>query len=339
MSTTHPRLLIGGYTPEMEGRATGITTLETGPDATTTIGTLELPSPTYLITHPDQPWIFAVTEGQPSRLSSAVVADDGTLTLLSQVQTDGDFACHLALAPDHRHLVVAHYGSGSVASVRLEADGRLSEQVDLWTFAGTGPDPERQEGPHAHQVVFDGDELLVADLGTDQIHRLRLDPEGRFRTAAAPVQLPAGSGPRHLVIIEDHLVVGCELSGDLWVGVRTTDGWQQTQLVAGSSAETSERIAPSALRSDGDTVFMANRGAGTIASFTLDRVTHFLSPLAEFDCGGPGPRDLVVRSDGLWVANQTSDVITVLDRDGGAVATITSPSPACIVILEPSAAR
>lgn len=339
------RLLVGGYTAEMDGRATGIVTWAGAADgALAPQATLPLPSPSYLLVHPDQPWVLAVTEGRPSVLSCVRVADDGSFTVVSEVGTGGEFGCHLALSPDGRHVVVAHYGSGSVASFVLGSDGELSPPQDLHPFSGSGTDPERQEGPHAHQVVFDGDVVLVPDLGTDRIHRLRLGPDGSLSEAGAPVRLPRGSGPRHLVVVGgDHLVVACELSATVWLGVRTTDGWRQAEIVPSSIAELGDRIAPSAIRADGDTVFVANRGAGTISVLTVDRSAHTLTRVQEFSCGGPGPRDLALHGSRLWVANQTTDVISVFDRDTFPVPRlafeIASPSPACVVLLEPTAER
>lgn len=298
--------MIGGYTAEMGGTADGVTSVvETGSGRFEVVDTLVLPSPTYLIRHPEQPWLFAVSEGDTSLVTSFRRDPDGRLTLLSSVESGGELACHLALTPDARYLVVAHYGSGSVSSVPVGADGRLGERRDLWPCTGKGPDPARQRGPHAHQVVFDGEELLVSDLGADRLHRLRVDADGRFFAAALPIDLPPGSGPRHLVIVEDHLVVACELSAQLWLARRKAGGWRQVHTMATSAARVAEPIAPSAIRVDGLDVFVANRGPGSISVFRLDPTTSTLSPTDEFDCGGPGPRDLVVEPAQLWVANQT----------------------------------
>lgn len=337
MSFVSERVLVGGYTVEMGGHAIGITTLDARADGGwVEPSTLRVASPSYLVIHPQQPWVFAVSEGSPSRLTSARVAADGSLTLLASVATGGDFGCHLALTPDAAHVVVAHYGSGSVASFAIGPDGGLSERRDLWQFSGSGTDPERQEGPHAHQVVFDGDVLLVADLGTDRVHRLQIARDGTFTDAGAAVELPPGTGPRHLVIVGgDHLLVAGELSAEVWLGVRTPTGWRHAQTVPASIAELDDRIAPSAIRADGDTVFVANRTAGTIAVFGLDRAAHHLTRVLEFSCGGPGPRDLVLHGSQLWVANQTTDVVSVFERNAwGAprwASEISSPSPACIV--------
>jgi 6-phosphogluconolactonase len=331
------QVVIGGYTTEMDGRAAGLTSLRPRSDGTglEVVDTLELPSPTFLVAHPHQPRLFAVSESEPGQVSSVWLHPDGALTLLSSVPTGGDGSCHLALSPDASFLVVADYVSGSVSSVPVGQDGRLGDRVDRHPFEGAGPDPDRQRGPHAHQVVWDGDELLVPDLGTDRIHRLRLDAAGRFAVAAAPVLLPAGSGPRHLVVVEDHLVVAAELSGELWLGRRLPGGgWTDVDRVRCSGTAGGGELYPSALRADGDTVFVANRGPGTVAAFALDRPAGTLTLTAEVDGGGRWPRDLVVTDDWLWVANQTDDVVTRLPRRDGAAPTlrVSSPTPACVLL-------
>ena len=290
--------MIGGYTTEMDGTATGVRSLvaDEGADSDqlTEVMTLQLPSPSYLIAHPVQPWLFAVTEGSTSQLHSIARDPGGRLSLISSVDTEGEFACHLALAPDGLHLVVAHFGSGSVASFAVGEGGVLSPRIDLLVLEGSGPDADRQTGPHAHQVVFDRDELLVADLGSDKVHRLRLDSDGGLSMAAEPVALPPGSGPRHLVVLGDYLVVACELSAEVWLGGRSDDGWVQRQAMLSSNASVADRIYPSALRADGDTVYVANRGAGTVAVLALDRLDGRLTPVTEFRCGGLWPRDVVI---------------------------------------------
>ena len=208
--------------------------------------------------------------------------------------------------------------------------------VDRFRFAGSGPNPDRQAEPHAHQVVVDGAELLVADLGTDQLHRLMIDDGGRFSPLAPAVRLPAGSGPRHMVVVGDHLVVACELSGELWVAVRTPEGWQHVQTVPASTRGDGPAAAPSAIRAHGDEIFVANRGAETVAVCRLDRGGHRLHPVQEFPGGGAEPRDLVVTADRLWVANQDADLVCIFERAADCswrpALQIRTPSPACIVL-------
>jgi 6-phosphogluconolactonase len=336
-ATALPEVLVGGYTAGQAGHARGVTLLRPAASGLVAASTLELSSPSYLVTEPRQRWLFAVSEDAPARVSSALVRSDGSAALLSRVSTGGDGACHLALSPEGRRLLVANYGSGSVSSFLVGPDGRLSGLVDLVTFSGSGPDPDRQEGPHAHQVVWDGEEVLVADLGTDRLHRLQVAEDGGLSEAGPAVPLPPGSGPRHLVLVEDHLVVACELSGRLWLAQRgDTGGWQEVGSVPCSGASAKGPVLPSALRADGDRLFVANRGPGTVAVFRLDRAAGHLDPVAEFGCGGAGPRDLALEPGQLWVANQADDVLSVFDRTSlpppGPPLQVPAPTPTCVVL-------
>lgn len=339
------QVVIGGYTPDGVEDAVGLTSWRPRPDGAglEVVARLALADPTYLVAHPDEPWLFVAGETDPGRVSSVRLGADGDLELLSTVETGGSGSCHVALAADGRHVLVADYGSGTVCSVPVGADGRLGERSGSWRLEGSGPDPERQEAPHAHQVVVDGAEVLVADLGTDRVHRLALADDGSLEEAGPAVRLPAGSGPRHLVVVADHLVVATELSGELWLGRRASDGgWTELDRVPCTASTADGELYPSALRADGDTVLVANRGPGTVASFALDREAGTLRLIDERAGGGRWPRDLVVTDSLLWVANQTDDVVTLLARDAGPggepVLSLRTPAPAC-VLLAPSDGR
>ena len=342
-------VLIGGFTPEGGGTATGIRSLLNTEGGTGTVKlaerpTLTMASPSYLIGHPDGPWAFAVSEGRASTLSSVEIDWDGKLTVLSTVATGGQGACHLALSTDRRFVLVAHYTSGSIASFAIREDGTLTERIDLLQFEGSGPNAERQESAHAHQIVVDGEHLLVCDLGSDVIHRVRLEPaEGTLSEEADPIELPAGSGPRHLVLVDDFVVVACELSAELWFarrnradGDETSDDWEHIRTVA-TSASGAELVQPSGIVAVDNRVFVANRGADTIAVFDVEAARGWLTRVTEFDCGGVWPRDLTVRTGLLWVSNERNGQISVFGISPlpptAPVFEIDSPSPSCVLLL------
>lgn len=344
-------MVVGGYTADAGGRAVGVSCYRSGTGQGTAgraggpvfelVDTLELLSPSYLVAHPVQPWLFAVSEADPALVSSLELHRDGSLRLLDTVPTGGDGACHLALSPDLTRLAVANYGSGSVSSFGVDGEGRLSRQ-DVWQLTGQGPDPERQAGPHAHQVVWHGEELLVCDLGTDRVHRLRPAADGRLTEAAPPIALPAGSGPRHLVLLGEHLAVACELSGELWLARRGADGGWSPLPPTPTSTSTSNLpeggpVQPSALVSDGSRLFVANRGPGTVSVFGLDgNGESRLVRISEFPCGGASPRDLTVSEEHLWVAHPDEDLVSVFALASGPGAepafTLSAPTPTCVVL-------
>ncbi len=68
--------------------------------------------------------------------------------------------------------------------------------------AGSGPNKERQEGPHAHYIATSADNrfVFVVDLGLDEIVIYRFDPATGSLTPNDPpfAKLAPGAGPRHL---------------------------------------------------------------------------------------------------------------------------------------------
>lgn len=353
------RVVLGGYSLDPQGDAvaagTGLRVLDRRGGVLeapryAVVGQEALLSPTWVVAHATRPWLVSVSEAAPSELVCLRVEDDGGLTVLGRCTTGGDSGCHPALSADGRQVVVAHYGSGTVESFALDDDGGITGPLDRFVPSDPlGPDVERQEGPHAHQVVLDPGrpgEVLVCDLGSDRVHRLRLHPDGRLTVAAPGLVLPPGFGPRHLVVAEETLVVAGELSVALWVGRRAADGWRQTQVVPTTTRTGSERdpgdapVAPSALRCAGDQVVVATRGVDTLSVFALERARSTVELVAEVACGGEHPRDLVVADGLIWVANQWSDEVVVLDldavgagREEAAVQRIATPQPACVVLL------
>lgn len=301
-------LLIGGYTG---GERRGLELVTVGGDWPR-VAEQALTNPSWLVAGVGDT-VLAVGESDGSAVTLLVLDDispdspDG-LAIGPTLDLSGSGACHGAVAGSF--LVVAHYGSGSVSAVQLDATGAPVRETAHLQFTGSGADAERQEAPHAHQVVVDGDELLVCDLGTDRVHRLRLTPEGALETAAPALELPAGFGPRHLVRTGDLVVVLGELRGELWLGRIDAEHVHQLDLVPSTGHSGSQ---PSGLRIDADgLLWSAQRGPDTIAVHRIEDDRLVL--VTEFASGGRWPRDLVLVDDLLLVANQESAQVTVFDR-------------------------
>ena len=218
--------------------------------------------------------------------------------------------------PHRRHrrrrvdAIVSSYRSGVLSVVPISATGSLSEVGDTLEFVGSGPVTDRQEGPHAHGVVIHGDKILSCDLGGDQIYRLRLD-EGVLVQAGDPVLLPAGFGPRHLVVVEDHLVVAGELSGGC--------GWRPGTATAGARCRSSRprpATASSSHRGSPPTGPGLRGEPGCRHHLGLRRRRSgrkYLAPVAEFGCGGAWPRDISLDHGLLWVSSERSDTVAVFE--------------------------
>lgn len=290
-------------------------------------------NPSYLLLHPTLPVLYALSERTPTHVTAHRIEADQTLTQISRMATGGDGGCHLAFDPTGRFVVVAHYGVGSVSVLSTGPDGELVTVTGSIAFSGSGPDPSRQDASHAHMAVADGAEILVPDLGTDQIHRLHVGPDGDL-TAGETIITPPGSGPRHLVVVGDHLVLACELSAELWMARRRGTGWREIGAVRSTRAAEDPRVYPSAIVANGDRVIVANRGSDTFATFALDRSADTLTMIDESPTGGAWPRDLTVHDGDVWVANERSYDLSVFAPAGDGWQqrlTFPCPSPGCIV--------
>jgi 6-phosphogluconolactonase len=236
----------------------------------------------------------------------------------ARVPTGGAEPCYAALNDDHSLLAVANYGSGSIALYRLDATGLPLEPPAVRVNNGSGPHPERQDGPHAHCVCFSGDQrwLYVADLGTDEVLAYALDPaDGSIGEPTTAFAAPAGSGPRHLVFhpsLPQALLVS-ELASSL-TQLRIADGRllaEQTvsTLPADFGGESlAGQMSHNAL---GDRVYVTNRGHDSIGVFAW-RADGALELLQHIWSGGASPRAFVLLEDEslLLLANEEDGNLT-----------------------------
>ncbi|WP_319463224.1 lactonase family protein [Micromonospora sp. RTP1Z1] len=334
---------IGGYTAESGGRAAGIVAARRDPASgeLTPLGTAAVTaSPSFLVRHPALPVLYAVNELPEGQVSAFRVAPDGDLSPLGVRSTGGAEPCHLAVAPDGRHLFVANYGGGSVAVFPLDSDGVPGERSDLVHHEGRGPDPERQDRAHCHMVSPDPatGPLLVVDLGTDSVYRYDLDAaSGRLVPRAPRLRTPAGSGPRHLARHPDGRrcwLVG-ELDGTVTAYDLDADGALRRRERVDASGRAGH-VQPSevGLGPDGRFLYVGNRGVGTVAVFSVADGSPRL--VAEVDTGGEWPRHLALTGEHLYVADERADMIRTfrVDPDTGVPAAVGEPvpvaSPTCV---------
>src|SRR5215470_1280356 len=132
----------------------------------------ETPDPSWVAVHPSGKFLYSVNEAGKSSMVSAFAIDSssGKLTLLNQVPALGEDPCYLSFDKTGKYVLVANYTSGNVVVFPIDADGKLGAATANVRDEGTlGPNPERQEGPHAHWVKELGRNVFVADLGLDRV--------------------------------------------------------------------------------------------------------------------------------------------------------------------------
>jgi 6-phosphogluconolactonase len=312
----------------------------------------ELPNPSWVTATPDGRYLYAVAEtkqfaGRPGGGVAAYARDPaaGALTLLNTVSSGGAEPAHLSLDRSGRFVVVANYGSGSVAVFARESGGRLGAMTGHVQHHGSGADPYRQEGPHPHMICLDpvtGD-VLVPDLGLDAVFCYRLDDSGTLtERPEARINGPAGAGPRHLAFHPDglHLFLVNELDSTLVVLRRDGSRFVSTGAVSTVPAGFTGETYPSAVRvtASGRSVLTANRGHDTIAMFSFDQAAGKLTPALLVPCAGHWPRDFIITLSRLHVANQRGSTLAVFDFDEERpslryVSATVVPEPACLCLL------
>jgi 6-phosphogluconolactonase len=238
------------------------------------------------------------------------------LRRLGTLSTLGAGPCHLALSPDGRTLAAANYSSGSVAVWKLDQRTGLplgeAQRID---HSGSGPDRQRQAGPHAHWVGFfaGGQALHAIDLGADAIFAHALDPDtAKPGATSIAYRAPAGSGPRFLAhhprLPIAYLV--SELANTVTVLGAQPDGRFEARdiispLPPGSTAESF--AAHIVVNRAGTRLYVSNRGHDSIAVFEIGRYGA-LKLLQNVGSGGHWPRAFLLDEDGgeMLVANERS---------------------------------
>lgn len=306
-------IYVGSYTPDAGGEGKGISvwTVDGAPAAATTA----VSAPSFLVAHPSAPVLYAVNELDDGGVTAFAIEPDGALRPVAHESTGGAAPCHLALTD--AALVCANYGSGSIAVFPIGADGTLGARCDLAAHHGTGPDPDRQEGPHAHHVSVRDGIVTAVDLGTDSLYGYRLDDAGRLH----PIwRAPAGNGPRHLAVAATGLrYVADELGSTVSVYEPHAGALRRIHRVPATVTPPTGTNHPAeiAVSADGRYVYVANRGNDSIATFAVDGRT--LTAVDEVSTGGVGPRHFTIVGDIMYVANERSHTVTLLrvDPDSG----------------------
>lgn len=300
-------------------------------------------APSFLALHPSGGVLYAVRETEEGAVS-AFRLDGGSLTHLVTVPTGGASPCHLRASREA--LWIANYGDGVVTRLELDDDGLPAGAPAVYRNAGSGPNSERQEGPHAHYVHDAGKgSVWVSDLGTDEIRRFtQTGPDG---VAAV---LPPGTGPRHQASLPGGVVVVVgELDSRLHVlsldgSVLSSVPALATPVPEGQPSQPSH-IDVGVSAATRNLLYAATRGPDVLSVFAVEEELtengQTLRHLSDAPIGGAWPRHFAVvpsqddSADYVIVANQGSSTLDVLRVDSaGSVEQVSSlglPAPACVL--------
>jgi 6-phosphogluconolactonase len=346
---------VGGYTtPDRDGRGDGINVYRVdevngGWTHLQNIGGLENPS-LFTLTR-DSSRLYSVHGGRNLISAFAIDQHSGALTLLNQVDCQGNNPVDSALDPSERFLVIANYGSGEVAVMPIGDDGRLQPVSQLVPLAGTpGPNPKEQTSSHPHAVIFDptGQFVIIPDKGFDRTFFFRFQAGRLTPTEQGCIDSAPGAAPRHAAFHPalPVLYVNNEIDSTVtvfdWASGRATERQVISTIATGYvGANTTAEIATSP---NGRHLYVSNRGQDNIVQFVIAPNSGLLTYAGNFPTGGTKPRFFTLgpRGKHLYAANQDSDEITAfhVDEEAGSLirtgVRISVGSPSAISFVTPS---
>jgi len=239
--------------------------------------------------------------------------------------TNGTYPAHLSVHPSGKYLLASNYGTGNFPIYPILSDGRIGTKTDDFqdTGNGTGPNKDRQEGPHAHMILTDPDvkHVFGVDLGADKVMAWTLDLDtGKLSPNTVEYAgVASGSGCRHMAFhpSKNFAYVINELVSSIdafaYDPKRGAFIWLQTLSTlprdfTGTSTTAEIRVHPS-----GKWVYGTNRGHNTVAIFEVDQKTGKLDVVGWESTRGEIPRGMNIDPSGtfLYAGNQNSDTIAV----------------------------
>ena len=316
---------VGGYTtPDRDGRGHGISVYNIHRNGGwVRVQLVEgLENPSLFTLNRAQSRLYCVHGGRNLVSAFAIDRVSGKLTLINQVDCQGNNPVDSALDRTERFLVVANYGAGAVAVMPVGSDGGLSAPSQVFTLEGTpGPDPKQQSSSHPHAVIFDpsGQFVIVPDKGFDRTFIFRFRDGVLTPTDQGSVASAAGAAPRHATFHPTLPILYVNNELDSTVSVfdwnPTTGHAAQKQVTSTipngfDGHNTTAEIVASPC---GRWLYISNRGQDSVAQFSIDHATGLLTYTGYVPAGGARPRFFALGPDKrtAYVAAQDSDVITI----------------------------
>jgi len=315
-------------------------------------------NPSFLALHPTRNLLFAVGETRDfnaaksgSLASFEIDPASGKLKELNRVASSGGSPCHIVTDKAGKHLLVANYHGGNVATVPIGGDGMLGERTGFAQHEGSSVNPKRQEGAHAHSINLDhaNRRAFAADLGTDELIVYDFDKATGALKRSGEFKVAPGSGPRHLAIhskgkilylLNELLSTVDVISYDPESGATKK---LQTISTLPKDFEGNNGTAEVQITPDGKFLYASNRGHGSLACYKVDAESGKLTLIEIEPTGGKPPRNFGIHPSGKFIiaANQNAGTLRVFainQKTGELTDTGHSgkcPKPVCISYFKP----
>ncbi|QIQ22373.1 lactonase family protein [Zophobihabitans entericus] len=327
---------IGTYAPKGEGVYLTQIDSQTGAMNKPTLAAT-ITNGAQLVYNADQSVIYVASEinNYQGTTNGAIVAysvaQNGTLTELNQVNSEGAGPVYLSIHPSGKFLLIANYISGSIAVYPINKDGSLEKAVSVKQSTGepglsypkaAAPGSfalSDHDGPHAHMISSDpsGKFVFSTDLGLDRIYQWKFNTETGELTPNTPAFIMAsseGAGPRHFVfhpkanmmyLINEEASILTSYNFDKDKGTLTE---KQSISILPVGYEGTSYASGIIINETGTSLYTVNRLHNSISQFAIDKNGEF-SLVDNVWTRGDYTRTITFSPDGkfIYAMNQRSD--------------------------------
>lgn len=281
----------------------------------------QLQGPTYVCLSADRDYLFSLQQEEDAAgIAAFRLNEEGQYQELDRLLASAGPGCHLSYRDQSQTIYDASYHAGAITVYQL-VDDQLKKLQELH-FEGSSVHPN-QASSHVHFTGLNADEslLFMCDLGTDKVHVFDVLADGQLQEKAVS-HMPAGTGPRHLVLHPNgrYVYIIGELANTCLVG-QVNDAGQITiiQSEVNIPADYTESSAGAAIRlsQDGRFLYLSTRFHNAITVYQLSQEGDQITKVQEIDSQGEIPRDFNfdATQNYLLVAHQDSDRLSVFKRE------------------------
>ncbi|MGV8983785.1 lactonase family protein [Clostridium sp.] len=259
-------------------------------------------------------YIFGISELEGNSFIHMFKKNLEGYSLIDTKLIKGGLLCYITYLPKNGVLVGACYESGEVFSIRVSGNG-FGEIVSFIKQGG-----DKAKVTRAHCVVSNKSESILysANIALDMIFSYKIE-QGKLLEKSCLV-LPKGEGPRHILLShnEEIVYVISEYSNKIFI--INCDNGKMTLIDSISTLPKNfceeSYCSTLCMTVDGKYIYAANRGANTIAVFSVFE-NGKLNKIGDCSCFGDWPRHIsLVNNDGfLAIANQGSNQVILSKID------------------------
>lgn len=317
---------VGCRTTEFrQAKGKGISIYEVKDNSWNLLGiTSILENPSYLVLDRTKEYLYTV-HGDYNEVSAFKIEENGNLTFLNTVSSEGKNPVYIELSLDNRFIFVASLQGGAVATIPRLADGSLGRATEVAHIKGLTEDAVSL----AHQCILDktGQWLLVPTqsrhIGYERIYVFQVKADtGKLiewshidaRTYAEPRHITFSSDNKRVYLVNEKGNAVTYYEFDDIKGILTPLQIISTlpETYTGQGQASAILLSP-----DEQFLYATNRIHESVALYRVNSNTGFLTNIGYESVLGKTPRFFTFMPNGkqLLIANEDSHTLQLFDMD------------------------